>query len=75
MPSAMPDERLVIAIGRIERALARIESLPDAPPPPPTGIAEAEYAALEARLERLREGAAAALAGLDRLIGAGATEV
>lgn len=71
MPCAMPDERLVIAIGRIERALARIESLPAAPEPAPA-IADAHYAALEERHLRLRDSAAAALAGLDRLIGSGA---
>ena len=75
MPCAMPDERLVIAIGRLERALARIESMPDAPLPAPAGIADADYAALEARHQRLREGAAAALAGLDRLIGTGTPDL
>lgn len=72
MPAAMLDERLVIAIGRLERALARIESLPTRPtgvPGAQDGEIRAEYGFLEERHQRLRESTTAALAGLDRLIG------
>ena len=64
----MPDERLVLAIGRLERALARIESLP---PPRPSAetVSRTDYVALEARHRRLRDNTATALQGIDRLIG------
>lgn len=80
MPAAMGDDRLIIAIGRLERALARLESVGRAPAAAPAAgadgaaamarvqAAEAELARLRERHERLRTGAAAALAGLDRLI-------
>ena len=64
----MPDERLVLAIGRLERALARIEALPP-PRPSSESVARADYAALEARHRRLRDSTATALQGIDRLIG------
>lgn len=64
----MPDERLVLAIGRLERAIARLEALPP-PRPASESVKRADYAALEARHRRLRDSAATALSGIDRLIG------
>ena len=64
----MPDERLVLAIGRLERAIARLETLP---PPRPAAqiVSRADYAALEARHRRLRDSTESAMHGIDRLIG------
>ncbi|MBV9841772.1 MAG: hypothetical protein JOY99_09625 [Sphingomonadaceae bacterium] len=64
----MTDERLVLAVGRLERAIARLEALP---PPRPSSetVSRGDYAALEARHRRLRDSTASALAGIDRLIG------
>ena len=64
----MSDERLVLAIGRLERALARIEALPS-PPPASESVSRAAHVALEARHRRLRDSTATALQGIDRLIG------
>jgi hypothetical protein len=64
----MPDERLVLAIGRLERALARLEALPP-PRPAAESVKRADFVALEARHRRLRDSAATALSGIDRLIG------
>lgn len=64
----MPDERLVLAIGRLERAIARIEALPP-PPAPGSIVSRAQHEELEARHRRLRDSAASALQGIDRLIG------
>jgi hypothetical protein len=69
----MPDERLVLAIGRLERAIAQLEALP--PPRPPSEIvSRSDYVALEARHRRLRDSTASALQGLDRLIGTAPAE-
>ena len=65
----MPDERLALAIGRLERAIARLEALPPSPDPADS-VSRAEHAALEARHRRLRDSASIALKGIDRLIGA-----
>lgn len=61
--SRMTDERLILAIGRLERALSRVETrlASDAPSPPPD-------TALAARHERLRAETNAAIEAIDRLI-------
>ena len=64
----MPDERLVLAIGRLERAIARLEALPP-PRPASQTVSRSDYVALEARHRRLRDSAAIALQGIDRVIG------
>ena len=51
------------ALGHLEAAIDRLEGVAKAAPP------DARLAALEARYDRLRDGAAEALARLDRLIG------
>ncbi|MFS0736429.1 hypothetical protein ABC347_05200 [Sphingomonas sp. 1P06PA] len=57
----MLDERLIIAIGRIERALSRIETAAQRSAPADPGLA--------ARHAALRRDTAAAIARLDALIG------
>jgi hypothetical protein len=52
----MTDERLILAIGRIERALSRIESRDLAPRAPDPGLSELQqrYDRLDERHRRLR---------------------
>lgn len=57
----MSDDRIIIAIGRIERALSRIESLQ----PPSDGALRA----MEEKHTQLRNETSAALADLNQLIG------
>lgn len=67
----MTDERLILAIGRIERALARLEAGPSAAPHDDDVKAlQARLDAMESRHGRLRESASHAVARLDRLIDA-----
>lgn len=63
----MTDERLIIAIGRLERALTRAESAADSA----TTDAELGHrlAALDRRHEKLRGRTQEAIDALDRLIG------
>lgn len=57
----MSDDRMINAIGRIERALSRLETLP----PPDAGGLEA----LQEKYARLRDETGSVLAELDDLIG------
>ena len=59
----MHDDPFHQALGHLEAALDRLEAVARAP------ATEARLAALEQRHTRLRDGAAEALARLDRLIG------
>jgi phage host-nuclease inhibitor protein Gam len=64
----MANERLILAIGQMERALTRLEtaqaSLSAAPPAAQTG----DHGDLQARHEQLKTAAAEALAGIDSLL-------
>jgi hypothetical protein len=66
----MGDERVIDLIGRIDRALARIEAAgrPPAPAPAPD---DGRAAALEETHHRLRARIEGAISQLDRLIAAG----
>jgi hypothetical protein len=57
----MADERYIVAIGRIERALSRIEQL--APSPATSGDTD-----LVERHERLKTEARAAIEGMDKIL-------
>ncbi len=61
----MPNERFLLAVSRLEAALARIEAV--ATPPAP-GVDAADFAALVERHGKLRAGTAEALARLDTLL-------
>ncbi|MEY3940623.1 MAG: hypothetical protein RLZZ604_1083 [Pseudomonadota bacterium] len=57
----MADERLIVAIGRIERALSRVEKLATAPANPhDTGLAD--------RHERLKKETLDAIRGIDQIL-------
>ena len=57
----MADERLIVAIGRIERALSRVEKLATAPE-------NAHNAELADRHERLKKETLDAIRGIDQLL-------
>lgn len=57
----MADERLIVAIGRIERALSRVEKLATAP-------ANAPDADLVDRHERLKKETLDAIRGIDQIL-------
>lgn len=57
----MADERLIFAIGRIERALSRVEKLATAP-------ANAPDAELADRHERLKKETLDAIRGIDQIL-------
>lgn len=57
----MADERLIVAIGRIERALSRVEKLAKAP----TNAPDADMAD---RHERLKRETLDAIRGIDQLL-------
>jgi hypothetical protein len=63
----MGADRALQAIGRIERALARIESAATRPPPAPAGEGDARLAAAHAQLRGKVE---AAIAEIDALLAA-----
>jgi len=63
----MSDDRLITAIGRLERALSRIEAKGTAPARAPA--IEARTDDLEERHQRLRARTHEAIERLDRLIG------
>ena len=64
--AAMPDDRLILAIGRLERALSRIEGQ-GAAPVSDKGEAEA-FIRLDARHRRLRTRTEGAIERIDRLL-------
>jgi hypothetical protein len=57
----MADERLIVAIGRIERALSRVENLATAP-------ANAPDAELADRHERLKKETLEAIRSIDQIL-------
>jgi len=61
----MADQRLIVAIGRIERALSRIEQIPQKPP-----VHDDQDLAL--RHEALKAETRSAIADIDRLLASGA---
>ena len=69
-PVRMTDERVILAIGRIERALSQLEARLAAPaaPDPETEELRERCATAETRHADLRESTADALARLDRLL-------
>jgi hypothetical protein len=74
-PACMGDERVTAAIGRIERALARIDSLPPRPAvppaPPPHPGDDGRAAVLEAANRAFRSKVEGAIAQIDRLLEGG----
>lgn len=68
----MTDERLILAIGRLERALSRIESKvqagPQAADVDALGMLRQRYDELEQRHHRLRERTGAAAERLSKLL-------
>ncbi|WP_131819265.1 hypothetical protein [Sphingomonas jatrophae] len=62
----MNDERIIVAVGRLERALARAEAAAARPPSAPVADPDEE---LRARHQRLRDSTQAAIARLDTLLG------
>lgn len=65
----MIDERLILAIGRLERALSRIETLTQAAAPAPVPAAGPADPALAGRHDALRARTAEAIVRLDALLG------
>jgi hypothetical protein len=61
----MEDQRLIVAIGRIERALSRIEQIPQSPPAQFEGE-------LARRHEMLKVETRSAIADIDRILAGGA---
>lgn len=65
----MADDRIIVAIERIERALSRLERIAAAPvPAPPPVAAHPDHQALAQRHQRLRSQAESTLSMLDMLI-------
>lgn len=65
----MADDRIIVAIERIERALGRLERIAAAPAPaPPPIAAHPDHQALAKRHEQLRSQAESTLSMLDMLI-------
>ena len=62
----MPDERAIIAIGRIERALARIEAAAGRAPRPSAN--DDELAELRQRHQALRDRVQGAVSQIDQLL-------
>jgi hypothetical protein len=58
----MAEQRLIVAIGRIERALSRIEQMPTRPA---SGTADTELAL---RHEKLKSETRSAIADIDRIL-------
>jgi hypothetical protein len=65
----MADDRLDLAIGRLERALARVEAASELPVPSTPGPSTEDYADLERRHSALRRRAISTIAELDAIIG------
>jgi hypothetical protein len=69
----MGDDKIIELIGRIDRALARIEAAPRNPAPPPPQSHDDRAASLEEAHRMLRSRVERAVAQIDRLIAAGET--
>lgn len=71
----MSEEGLILAIGRLERALARVEAsaAKPAPPAPPVEDSDAQAAllSLAERHDKLKQQVETAITALDRLIAKG----
>jgi hypothetical protein len=63
------DERLIVAIGRLDQALTRLESAVHSAAPSAPAAGSAELTELRVRHERLKGRTQEAVAALDRLIG------
>lgn len=61
----MAEQRLIVAIGRIERALSRLEQIPERAPLP-------ESSDLAQRHEALKAETRSAIADIDRILAGGA---
>lgn len=66
----MSEDRLILAIGRMERALARVEAAAGRTPPAPVGDDDA-FRALAAKHDKLKSNVDAAIAALDGIIAKG----
>ena len=66
----MTDRRLILALGRLERALARVEGIGSAPRPLSPDESEALFRLAE-RHRTLREATESAIERIDRLLGSG----
>ncbi len=66
----MSNERTILAIGRIERALSKLEQY--RPPLAQSGATQTEASDLQIRHERLKSEAKTAIAQIDRLLSEGA---
>jgi hypothetical protein len=71
MQPAMGDERVIELIGRIDRALARIEAAARPPAPSQAPTDDGRAAALEEAHRALRTRVEGAIAQIDRLIASG----
>ena len=71
MHPAMGDERVIELIGRIDRALARIEAAADRPAPRQSQADDGRAAALEEAHRALRARVESAIAQIDGLLAAG----
>jgi hypothetical protein len=71
MQPPMGDERVIELIGRIDRALARIEAAPRSPAPSQAPADDSRAAALEEAHRALRGRVESAIAQIDRLLAAG----
>jgi hypothetical protein len=71
MQPAMGDEKVIELIGRIDRALARIEAAARAPAPSQPTPDDGRVAALEETHRALRARVERAIAQIDRLLDAG----
>jgi hypothetical protein len=71
MQPAMGDERVIELIGKIDRALARIEAAADRPVPRQSQTDDGRAAALEEAHRALRARVESAIAQIDRLLAAG----
>lgn len=66
IPALMPDERAILALSRIERALARIEAAAGRAPPAPAGNGELEQ--LREAHQALRGRVEGAISHIDQLL-------
>ncbi|MBY8823135.1 hypothetical protein [Sphingomonas colocasiae] len=70
----MSEDRLILAIGRMERALARVEAAAATPVPPAVeanGVDENVHRSLQERHDRLKTRVEAAITALDGIIAKG----